>query len=115
MANPVSWFEVCGSDAGALQSFYADLFDWQIDAANPMNYGMVAPSEGGIGGGVGPSQDGSPSVIWYVAVPDLQAALDKAEELGGKTITPPMDVPGGPTIAYFSDPAGNRIGLMKGQ
>lgn len=115
MANPVSWFEVSGPDAGALQSFYANLFDWQIDASNPMNYGMVAASEGGIGGGVGPSPDNSASVIWYVEVPDLQAALDKAEELGGKTITPPMDVPGGPTIAYFSDPAGNRIGLMKAQ
>jgi predicted enzyme related to lactoylglutathione lyase len=29
-------------------------------------------------------------------------------------VTPPMDVPGGPTIAFFSDPAGNVIGLMKG-
>jgi predicted enzyme related to lactoylglutathione lyase len=28
-------------------------------------------------------------------------------------VAPPMDVPDGPTIAYFSDPAGNRIGLMK--
>jgi predicted enzyme related to lactoylglutathione lyase len=31
----------------------------------------------------------------------------------GETVTPPMDVPGGPAIAFFSDPAGNRIGLMK--
>lgn len=113
MANPVTWFEVSGPDAGALQSFYADLFDWQVDASNPMSYGMVAASEGGIPGGVGPSPDGSASVIWYVAVPDLQAALDKANQLGGKTITPPMQVPDGPELAYFSDPAGNRIGLMK--
>jgi predicted enzyme related to lactoylglutathione lyase len=27
---------------------------------------------------------------------------------------PPMDVPDGPTIAFFSDPAGNAVGLMKG-
>lgn len=113
MANPVAWFEVTGPDAAALQGFYGDLFDWQIDASNPMNYGMVPAGEGGIGGGVGPSQDGSASVIWYVTVPDLQAALDKAGQLGGKTITPPMQVPDGPEIAYFSDPAGNRIGLMK--
>lgn len=113
MANPVAWFEVSGPDAGALQRFYSDLFDWQIDASNPMSYGMVAAAEGGIPGGVGPSPDGSAQVIWYVAVPDLQAALDRASELGGKTITPPMEVPGGPMLAYMSDPAGNRIGLMK--
>jgi predicted enzyme related to lactoylglutathione lyase len=34
------------------------------------------------------------------------------EGAGGATVTPPMDVRG-PTIAFFSDPAGNRIGLMK--
>jgi len=113
MANHVAWFEATGPDAGALQSFYAQLFDWKIDTSNPMGYGMVEAGEGEIGGGVGPSPDGSPSVTWYVAVSDLQAALDKANELGGKTIAPPMEVPGGPELAYFSDPAGNRIGLMK--
>jgi predicted enzyme related to lactoylglutathione lyase len=46
-------------------------------------------------------------------VPDLQAALNKAEKLGGKTLMPPMDVPDGPSIAQFTDPAGNRIGLVK--
>jgi len=53
--------------------------------------------------------------VFYVSVPDLQSALDKAGQLGGETISPPMDVPGGPTIAFFKDPAGNRIGLMKAQ
>jgi len=113
MTNSVGWFEVTGPDAGALQSFYSDLFGWQIDANNEMNYGMVAAAEGGIGGGIGPSPDGAAHVNFYVDVADIQAALDKAGELGGKTIMPPMDVPGGPTIAFFSDPAGNAIGLMK--
>jgi len=31
------------------------------------------------------------------------------------TVAPPMDVPNGPTIAFFTDPAGNRVGLMKAQ
>ncbi len=114
MANPVAWFEVAGPDAAGLQHFYAEAFGWQIDANNPMNYGMVGAEEGGIGGGVGPSPDGKPYATFYVSVSDLQATLDKVGELGGATVTPPMDVPGGPTIAFFTDPAGNRIGLMKG-
>ncbi len=114
MANPVTHFEVVGRDAAALQQFYSSLFDWTVDANNPMNYGLVAPGERGIGGGIGPSPDGTAVVTFYVEVDDLQAALDKAEELGGKTVMPPMDVPGGPSIAQFTDPEGNRIGLAKG-
>ncbi|HTX83385.1 MAG TPA: VOC family protein [Streptosporangiaceae bacterium] len=113
MPNPVAWFEVSGPDASALQSFYGEAFDWKIDASNPMNYGMVEMSEGGIPGGVGPSPDGTPHAIFYVAVDDVQAALDKIGKLGGMTVVPPMDVPDGPTIALFADPAGNMIGLMK--
>ncbi|MEX0875662.1 MAG: VOC family protein [Actinomycetota bacterium] len=112
MSSPVVHFEVVGKDAKKLQSFYADLFDWKIDANNPMDYGMVAAAERGIAGGVGPSPDGGTHVTFYVEVPDLQAALDKAEKLGGTTVTPPMDVPGGPTLAHFADPEGNFIGLV---
>jgi uncharacterized protein len=113
MANPVGWFEVSGPDAAGLQRFYAEAFGWEIDADNEMNYGMVAAPEGGIGGGVGPSPDGQAYATFYVAVPDVQEALDKVGKAGGATVTPPMDVPNGPTIAFFTDPAGNRIGLMK--
>lgn len=113
MANPVAWFEVTGGDGGALQRFYTEAFGWRIDADNSMSYGMVEAEEGGIGGGVASGPDGSAQVTFYVSVPDLQAALDKVGQLGGKTLDPPMEVPDGPTIAYFSDPAGNRVGLMK--
>ncbi len=114
MANPVNHFEVLGKDGAALQKFYSDLFDWTIDAENPMNYGIVAPSEGGIGGGVAASLDGTSMVTFYVQVDDLQATLDKVESLGGKTVMPPMDVPGGPKIAQFTDPEGNQIGIALG-
>jgi predicted enzyme related to lactoylglutathione lyase len=74
---------------------------------------MVEMSEGGIPGGVGPSPDGTAHAIFYVAVADVPAALEKIGKLGGTTVMPPMDVPDGPTIALFADPAGNLIGLMK--
>jgi predicted enzyme related to lactoylglutathione lyase len=112
MANQVAWFEVVGKDGKKLQSFYTGLFGWKLDANNPMNYGMSDPGETGIGGGIGGSQDGSTQLTFYVTVDDLQASLDKAEKLGGKTVMPPMDVPGGPKIAMFADPEGNVVGLM---
>lgn len=112
MPSPVTHFEIHGKDGKQTQAFYSSLFDWQIDANNPMNYGMVPGSDGGIGGGVTGSE--SPMVTFYVQVADLKASLKKAERLGGKTIMEPMDVPGGPSIAMFQDPDGNQIGLLKG-
>ena len=114
MGAPVTWFEIVGKDAKKLQAFYASLFDWKIDANNPMNYGMVDNAGKGINGGVGPSQSGQPWVGFYVSVDDLQATLDKATTLGGKTLMTPTNIPDGPTIALFADPEGNQIGLMTG-
>jgi len=114
MANAVVHFEIVGPDGEALQKYYADLFGWQIDANNPMKYGMVQPIAPGIGGGVGPSQDGSAMVTFYVESDDLKASLDKAESLGGKRVMEPMDIPDGPAIAMFADPQGNVVGLVKG-
>ena len=110
MAAPVVHFEIHGKDGKQLQDFYTKLFSWKVDANNPMQYGMV--EGGGIGGGITKDDDGS-MVTVYVEVPDLQASLQKAESLGGKTTQPPDQVPGGPMIAQFKDPAGNTIGLIK--
>src|SRR5918999_5215799 len=42
MGHPVTHFEVIAKDGEALQRFYSELFRWEIDAANPMGYGVVA-------------------------------------------------------------------------
>jgi len=53
-------------------------------------------------------------VTFYVMVDDPQKYLDRAEQLGGKTLMPPMEVPGaGVTLAMFADPEGHVIGLTK--
>src|SRR5207248_5809418 len=77
MANPVVHFEILGRDAAKTQQYYRDLFGWEINADNPMQYGVIAPGEGGIGGGVGASPMGQPIVTVYVQAADPQAALDR--------------------------------------
>jgi hypothetical protein len=114
MAHPVIHFEVVGPDASSLQQYYRELFGWKIDTDNPIGYGMVSAEDRGIGGGVANNPDGVARVTFYVETDDLQASLDKAEQLGGTTVVPPTDVPGGPSIALFSDPGGNVVGLVKG-
>lgn len=118
MAAPaVTWFEVTGKDGPALQQFYGELFDWDIhDAGDESGYGLVAPGEDGIAGGVGASQDEGPGrLTFYVEVDDPASYLQRAEELGGRTIAPPMDLEEfGLTLAFFADPEGHVVGLSKG-
>src|SRR5436305_14972479 len=116
MAHPVVHFEVLGKDGPALQQFYGEAFGWKIDASNPMQYGIVdTGAEGrGIAGGVAAAQEGSQGwVTFYVEVPDVEAHLQKVEQLGGKRMAGPMDVPGGPTLGIFTDPEGHVVGLVQ--
>lgn len=116
MTRPVVHFEIHGKDGKKLQAFYQEIFGWKIDDNNPMQYGMVEAGVGGppqgIGGGI-VQRDAGPLVTFYVQVVDPNETLKKAESLGGKTVMPPRDVPGGPTMAQLADPEGNVIGLVK--
>ena len=117
MSAPVVPFEIMGGKGSELEKFYSELFAWKINSDNPMNYGVIDTGAGlkGINGGVGPAHDGNRRVSIYVQVDDLQAALDRAERLGGKTVLAPTEVPGGPRLAMFADPAGNITGLLLGK
>lgn len=123
MGAPVVHFEVVGKDGDALKSFYSGLFDWAIDSDNPVGYGMVSregnvnPDGIGIGGGVMgamPGMDDYPGhVTFYVEVPNVEAALAKAESLGGTRRMGPDEVPGGPILGQFVDPEGHLIGVTQ--
>ena len=119
MGQPVVHFEVIGTDGDALQSFYGDLFGWQINADNPMGYGLVAREDNvngegvGIGGGVGAGPEGyAGHVTFYVEVPDVEAALAKAESLGGTRVMGPETIMGRMVLGQFTDPEGRLIGLV---
>ena len=115
MPNPVIHWEITGKDAPKLQQFYANLFGWNVDSNNPMNYGLVdTQTEDGINEGIAQEQESATRVTVYVQVDDLQAYLDKAESLGGKTILPPTVIPDTVTLAMFTDPEGNIMGMVTG-
>ena len=115
MGNSVVHFEVMGTDALALQKFYADLFGWHVQNMEDMgNYGLVdTHAGGGINGAIGAVQDGTPFVTFYVAVPDLDTTLNQIESLGGAVAMPPVEIPGVVTFAQFTDPLGNVVGIIK--
>jgi predicted enzyme related to lactoylglutathione lyase len=122
MGQAVVHFEITGKDGEKLQSYYSELFGWNIDADNEFKYGLVSrdgntnPDGVGIGGGISSGPEGYPGhVTFYVEVPDVEAALAKAESLGGTRTMGPDEVMEGLVIGLFTDPEGHTIGVMTGR
>jgi predicted enzyme related to lactoylglutathione lyase len=120
MGAPVVHFEIVGKDADGLKRYYTELFGWEIDSGNPMNYGTIdresnLSADGvGIGGGIGPASEGYEGhVTFYVGVPDVGASLAEAERLGGTRMMGPDKVMEGIEIGLFTDPEGHVIGLFQ--
>jgi predicted enzyme related to lactoylglutathione lyase len=116
MAAPIIHWEINAKNGKMLQEFYAKVFGWKFDTSYP-NYGLVKPAgKEGIGGGIGqqdPNAPMAPPLTFYIGVDDLQACLDMVSAGGGRTVTPPTEVPGMVTYALFADPEGNTVGLVK--
>ena len=119
MGQPVVHFEVIGQDPQSLRSYYGDLFGWEFDTSGavspavsePANYGFVQPDDG-IPGGVGGGAGYENRVLFYVGVPNVEAALQEAERLGGTRRMGPDRAPGRDlVIGHFTDPEGNLIGV----
>jgi predicted enzyme related to lactoylglutathione lyase len=124
MGRPVVHFEIIGSDPELLRRYYRDLFGWEFDTggavpaeiSQPGNYGFVeAGASGGIAGipgGVGGGAGHPARVLFYVGVPDVEAALREAERLGGTRRMGPTRAPGRSlVVGHFEDPEGHLIGL----
>jgi predicted enzyme related to lactoylglutathione lyase len=121
MGQPVVHFEVIGKDPEKIQSYYSELFGWEINSDNPANYGVVPREENlnpdgvGIGGGLGGGPEGYDGhATFYVEVPDVEAALAKAESLGGSRMMGPQTVMESIEIGLFNDPEGNVVGVVSG-
>lgn len=120
MSHPVVHFEIIGRDPAGLRRYYGDLFGWEFgtgDASTPAvsepgNYGFVdGDTTGGINGGIGGGGGHEPRVLFYVGVPNVEAALQAAERLGGRRLMGPAGTPGSPVVGQFFDPEGNLIGV----
>lgn len=118
MGQPVVHFEVVGRDGAKLQSYYGELFGWKMNADNPMNYALVEAEQSSTGssvpGGIGQGPEGyGGHVTFYVEVPDVAAALEQAESLGGTRVMGPETIMPGVTLGQFKDPEGNLVGLTQ--
>lgn len=113
MPQPVVHFEIGCRDSAKTSEFYSKLFDWKIEQMGPAGMINTGSTEGIQGHITSLGHEPHNYVTFYVQVEDLQAFLDKAAKLGGKTMVPPQVVPGMGSYAWLADPDGTIVGLWK--
>jgi predicted enzyme related to lactoylglutathione lyase len=114
MGNPVVHFEIGAADARRARRFYSDLFGWDVQV-DESGYAMVGTGSAvGIAGGIMPAPAGRPPwVTFYVSVADLDKALVRVDELGGRRLMGPQPIGEDMAFAMFTDPEGNVVGLVQ--
>ncbi len=115
------WFELATSDQTAAKKFYDGLFGWQANDVPMGAHGYYTTFQLH-GKKVGAAytlmpdqaQQGVPP-HWgtYVAVADVDAAIVKAQTLGGVLLAGPMDVADHGRMAVLRDPTGAVISLWQ--
>jgi predicted enzyme related to lactoylglutathione lyase len=114
MTNSVVHWQILSTEPEKIGAFYGEMFGWNVSDANGLGYRSIASAgEKGIDGGIWPAPPGAPeSVQLYIEVPDIEAALARAVELGGSILLPKQLLPDGDAMALAMDPMGRPFGLM---
>lgn len=118
--NILNWFEVSVSDMARAKKFYETVFGISMDETEMMGMKMAFfPAEnmnGKVSGGLvegpmhKPSADGAK--IYFNGNPDLDNALGKVENAGGKVVMPKTKISDDiGYMAFFIDSEGNNVAL----
>ncbi len=115
------WNELMTRDIEKAKAYYADLCGWSFDQMpDPDTNGVyyIAMKDGQpVGGMMDMSQLENlngipPHWFTYIAVDDVDAAVDATQAAGGEIRRPCFDVPGIGRIAIIADPTGAPVGIM---
>ena len=119
----VVWWEIETTDPELFQQFHAALSGWSFEPAFAgtelgADYWIIRAGGRGIGGLQRAAPSASPPAAGprlYVAVDDLEAALDRAAALGGRVERSRVALGGDDRwFGIFRDPAGVSFGLWTG-
>ncbi len=111
------WNELMTTDTEGAKKFYGGLFGWEIEAV-PMggaDYSVIKVNGDAVGGMTTlPQNCGAMGPCWgvYVTVDDVDATAGKVEELGGKVIHPPTDIPNVGRFCVIADPQGGTLAVI---
>jgi hypothetical protein len=109
---PIVFLDIVGPELPRQAQFYREVFGWQSDAGGNFSVSAAAPLRGVLRV-EDPKENPTAERVVYLGVPDINATLAAIAAHGGKTVLPRLEVPGVAILALFTDPAGNRMGLVE--
>jgi predicted enzyme related to lactoylglutathione lyase len=112
-AGRPTWIDLASSDPVASRSFYAGLFEWNVQVHPDPQYGgyALARTGGHDVAGIGPKMMAEAPTAWslYIGTDDVDALASRVGGAGGRIVVPPMEVGDQGRTAVFADPAGATI------
>ena len=106
MPAPIVFFDIAGPDMAKQAAFYRAVFDWDVAPDGRFSAPAAAPLAGTL------RADPADKVL-YFGVDDVTAALARITAAGGQVVAPRFEVKGVVVLGLFTDPAGNRLGLVE--
>jgi len=119
------WYELLTPDADAAQRFYGEVVGWQIARGDlsGLDYRVLSAQAAESDashqiGGIMPLTpamiDGGARAIWlgYIEVDDVDQAVTRLQNAGGRVLMAAADLPGVGRIALVADPQGALFYLM---
>jgi len=111
VGHPVVHAEIRTADPDATRAFFSKLFDWSYsDGAYPGYTFVDTGVDGALPTAISPLQGDGDAVLFFVGVADVDAALKRAEELGGRIVQPTQSVPG-VSFGVLAEPQGHLVGV----
>jgi uncharacterized protein len=112
-AGAPAWFELHTGEYDSTVSFYREVFGWDTHAMSDspeFRYTTLGEGDSALAGIMDDKEEPSGWNV-YFEVPDVDAALARVEELGGKIVSPAEDTPYG-RLARAADPTGTAFRLV---
>lgn len=111
------WVDLWTSDVDGSRRFYAELFGWEAQEADPTHGGYFMFTRDGlpVAGGMGPMADQPADDRWkpYLCTDDIEAATARVSAAGGQVAMPPMAVDQLGFQSVVVDPTGAPVGLWQ--
>ena len=121
MPSQFFWHELMTSDVKAAEKFYSAVVGWKaIDSGAPgQQYTLFNVGDRGIAGMLAITPDmakhgARPGWLGYIAADDVDQAVARLKQEGGKVHIEPQDVPGIIRFAMVADPQGAVFYIAKG-
>ena len=123
--DKVVHFEIPYDDKERAERFYKDVFEWGINSVPEMKYTMVHTAKtddkgmieekGAINGGMfkRPESKDLKSPLLIINVNDIDEAIEKIKNSGGKIVRDKRNVGDMGIVAYFEDTEGNVLGVWQ--